>query len=125
RERTRDQSGGGAALQQRGQAEAGGKGGEAVAQRLGQQQAQVRAERTQNAAVDHVQAPQQQRHAAHQVEKNHGPHARLLSRQFESRGQATANRGRINPLIYRKLRVRRRDDGRFSRRAAPAVGKRS
>ena len=40
--------------------------------------AQVRAERAQDAAVDHVQAPQQQRHAAHQVEQNHASHALRL-----------------------------------------------
>ena len=36
--------------------------------------AQVGTEGAQNAAVDHVQAPQQQRDAAHQVEKNHASH---------------------------------------------------
>ena len=49
---------------------------EAVAQRLGQQQSQVGPERAQDSAVDHVQAPQQQRDAAHQVEKNQASHAR-------------------------------------------------
>ena len=39
---------------------------------LASQQPQVGPERAQDAALDHVQAPQQQRHAAHQVEKNHG-----------------------------------------------------
>ena len=72
--RTRDQRGRRAALQQRGEAEPGGKRREAVVQRLRQQPPQVRAERAQDAAVDHVQAPQQQRHAAHQVEQNHASH---------------------------------------------------
>ena len=74
RERTRDQCGGGAALQDRGEAEAGGERLEAVAQRLRQQPPQIGTERAQDAAVDHVQAPQQQRHAAHQVEKNDASH---------------------------------------------------
>ena len=68
-------AGRGAALEQGGQTEAGAEGGEAVAQRLGQQQAQIGSERAQDPAVDHVQAPQQQRDAAHQVEKNEASHA--------------------------------------------------
>ena len=51
------------------------EGGEAVAQRLCQQLAQIGAERAQDPAVDHVQAPQQQRDAAHQVEQNQASHA--------------------------------------------------
>jgi hypothetical protein len=38
--------------------------------------AEIGPERAQNPAVDHVEAPQQQRHAAHQVEKNHASHDR-------------------------------------------------
>ncbi len=68
------------------EADAGRKGGEAVVQALRQQRTQIGAERAQNPAVDHVQAPQQQRHATHQVEKNHASHARPcsdeLSRKF-------------------------------------------
>ena len=41
---------------------------------LAEQLAQIGTEGAQNPAVDHVQAPQQQRHAAHQVEKNHASH---------------------------------------------------
>ncbi len=66
------------------------KGGEAVAQGLRQQQAQVGPERAQDPAVDHMQAPQQQRHAAHQVEKNQASHALFVSAKSESRGQAIA-----------------------------------
>jgi hypothetical protein len=72
--RTRDQGGRGAALEQRGQPKASGKCGQAVVQPLRQQQPQVGAEGAQNAAVDHMQAPQQQRDAAHQVEKNQASH---------------------------------------------------
>ena len=100
-EGTRDQGGRGAALQQGGQADAGGKGGEAVVQRLRQQPPQIGTERAQNSAVDHVQAPQQQRHAAHQVEKNHASHDRPLPK-FESKDQAIAKRRRINPLLFRR-----------------------
>jgi hypothetical protein len=73
-ERGGHQAGRGARLQQRGQAEAGGEGGEAVAQRLAQGTAQVRPERAQHAAQDHMQAPQQQRHAAHQVKEHDRSH---------------------------------------------------
>jgi len=45
-----------------------------------------------------VQAPQQQGHATHQVEKNHASHV-LQFRQFDSNGQAIANRPGINPSI--------------------------
>ncbi len=86
-ERTRDQRRRRTALEQRRQAKAGRKGGEAVAQAFRQQRAQVGTERAQDAAVDHVQAPQQQRHATHQVEKNHASHDRLLS-EFDSNVQA-------------------------------------
>ena len=74
RERARDQRSRSAALQDRGEADAGGERLEAIAQRLRQQPPQVGAERAQDAAVDHVQAPQQQRHAAHQVEKYEASH---------------------------------------------------
>jgi hypothetical protein len=37
---------------------------------FGEKAAQVRAERAQHAAEDHVQSPQQQRDAAHQIEEN-------------------------------------------------------
>ena len=98
-ERARDQRGGGAALEQRGEAEAGGKGGEAVVQRLRQQQPQVGTERAQDSAVDHMQAPQQQRHAAHQIEQNHGSHDRLLPGHSILRVQARAKLLRINNLL--------------------------
>ena len=78
RKRARDQRRRGAALEQGSQTKAGAKGGEAVAQGLCQQQAQIRSERAQDPAVDHMQAPQQQRDAAHQVEKNQTSHAFLL-----------------------------------------------
>ena len=48
--------------------------GEAVAERLRQHLAQVGAERAQDAGLHHVQAPQQQRDATHQVEKDYGSH---------------------------------------------------
>lgn len=64
----------GTALQQRGEADARRKGAETVFQRACQQRTQVGSERAQNPAVDHVQAPQQQRHATHQIEQNHTSH---------------------------------------------------
>jgi len=73
-EGTRDEARGGAALEQSGQPEAGGKRGEAIVQPLCQQKPQVRAEGAQDAAVDHMQAPQQQRDAAHQIEKDQTSH---------------------------------------------------
>ncbi len=54
---------------------------------LRQQPAKIGAERAQNPAVDHMQAPQQQRHAAHQVEKNQASHDHQLF-EFESKVQA-------------------------------------
>jgi hypothetical protein len=61
------QPGGRAALEQRGQSESGGEGRETIAQGVRQQPAQVGAEGTRNAALDHVQAPEQQRDATHQI----------------------------------------------------------
>ena len=81
-----DQRRRGAALQQRGEADAGGKCGEAVPSAPASMQTQVRAERAQNAAVDHVQAPQQQRNAAHQVEKNDASHDVRFEIRVESSG---------------------------------------
>ena len=40
---------------------------------------QIRTESTENSAVDHMQAPQQQRHATHQVEKNQATHCSSVS----------------------------------------------
>jgi uncharacterized protein YqiB (DUF1249 family) len=51
--------------------------------------------------VDHVEAPQQQRHAAHQVEKNHCSHRFYF--RFESNDQATAKRRRINQFVRKWL----------------------
>ena len=59
---------------QRREDEAGAERLEAVAQRLGEEAAQIRTERAQHAGEDHVQAPQQQRHAAHQVKQNNRSH---------------------------------------------------
>ena len=106
---TRDQGGRGAALQQRGQAEARDKGGEAVVERLRQQQAQIGAERAQNSAVDHVQAPQQQRHAAHQVEKNQASHARPIpALQIDGSGyrQTTADQSFYSRACVQEMRRR-------------------
>ena len=47
--------------------------------------AQVRAERAQNAALHHVQAPQQQRNAAHQVEEDNRSHGIWLAAPAQSR----------------------------------------
>jgi hypothetical protein len=96
REGARDQGGRGAALQKRGQADAGRKRREAVAQSFRQQPTEVRAEGTQNAAADHVQAPQQQRHAAKQVEKNHTSHDHPLRNSSRTR-RLSANRARSIP----------------------------
>ena len=68
------------ALQQRGQAEAGGERAEAVAQRLGEKAAQIGAERAQHAAEHHMQAPQQQRYAAHQIKQDDRSHRHKLLR---------------------------------------------
>ena len=68
--------------------------------RLAEQPAQIGTEGAQNPAVDHVQAPQQQRHAAHQVEKNHASHDRPL-RELSSNDQAIGKRRRINPFVRR------------------------
>ena len=73
-ERTGDQPGCGAALEQGGKAQPRGECGEPIAQRLGHQQTKVRTEGTQNAALDHVKAPKQQRYATHQVKKNDRSH---------------------------------------------------
>ena len=64
-------------------ADAGGEREEAVAQRRPQEAPQVGAERPDDPAVDHVQAPQQQRHAAHQVEKDHALQAIPLRPDLE------------------------------------------
>ncbi|MGY3359038.1 hypothetical protein ACVWZK_005701 [Bradyrhizobium sp. GM0.4] len=74
-ERTREQRGRGAALEQGSKAETGGERVEAVTKRLAEEPSQVRAKGAQNPAVDHVQAPQQQRHAAHQIEQYQRSHA--------------------------------------------------
>ena len=92
-ERTGDQRRRGAALEQGGQTEAGAKGGEAVAQGLRQQQAQIGSERAQDPAVDHMQAPQQQRDAAHQVEKNQTSHALFVSAKSSRGVRLSPNEG--------------------------------
>jgi hypothetical protein len=46
-----------------------------------------------------MQAPQQQRHAAHQVEKNHGSHCSRTP-GIESNSKAIGKRRRINPLMF-------------------------
>ena len=78
REGTRDQGGCGAALEQGRQGDTRRKRGETVIQGLRQKPSEIGTERAQNSAMDHMQAPQQQRHAAHQVEKNHTSHDRPL-----------------------------------------------
>jgi hypothetical protein len=98
REGTGDQRGGRAALEQRREPKAGGKGGETIVKRLGEQLPQVRPEGAQNPAVDHVQAPQQQRHATHQVEKNHGSHVWTAS-GLDSKDQAIGKLPPINPCF--------------------------
>ena len=79
RERTRNQCGGRAALEQCRQADAGRKGRKPVLQSFGQTTTEIRTESAENSAVDHVQAPQQQRHATHQVEKNQATHCSSVS----------------------------------------------
>ena len=93
-ERCGHQPGRGAALQQRGQAKPGGESGEAIAQRLAEEAAQVGAERAQHAAQDHVQAPQQQRHAAHQIEQDDRSH-RVTKLRNVSSGIGTMRRRTI------------------------------
>ena len=70
------QPGRGAALQDGGDAEAGGERGQPVAQRGAEPAAQIGAEAALDAGLHHVQAPQQQRHRAGQVEQ--GPHRRSV-----------------------------------------------
>ena len=74
RQRGGHQAGRGAGLQQRGQTEAGAEPGEAIVQRLAEEAAQVGTERAQHPAEDHVQTPQQQGHAAHQIKQNDRAH---------------------------------------------------
>jgi hypothetical protein len=59
------QGGRGAALKQGGQADPRRKGGKTVAQSARQKSTKIGTKGAQNSAVDHVQAPQQQRHATH------------------------------------------------------------
>ena len=73
------QAGRGAALQDRGHAEAGGESGETVAQRRAERVAQLGAEGALHAGARHMHAPQQQRHAAGEIEERHGEvHRRRL-----------------------------------------------
>jgi hypothetical protein len=53
--------------------------------------------------VDHMQAPQQQCHAAHQIEENHASHARQLPAKFGSKGRAIAKLRPINPFVLKEL----------------------
>jgi hypothetical protein len=68
------QAGGGAALQERGEAETRAEGGKTVAQSFGEEGTEIGAEGAHDAALDHVQAPKQQCCAAHQVEKDDRAH---------------------------------------------------
>src|SRR5207253_10046207 len=88
-----DEGSRGAALEQRRQADPRRKRGEAVVQSPRQQLPQIGTEGAQYPAVDHVQAPQQQRHATHQVEKNDTSHQALL------------------PDLSRKIRLSPNDSG--------------
>ncbi len=65
----------GAALQKRGDESSGEKGAKPVLQGDSEQAPQVRAERANHTAVDHVQAPEQQRDSAHQIENDCAAHA--------------------------------------------------
>ena len=64
----------GAALQHGGHGDAGEEGAEAIAECCAQEASQVGAEGAHDAAVDHVQAPQQERHPSHQVKEDHVSH---------------------------------------------------
>jgi hypothetical protein len=101
-ERTRDQRGGGAALQQRGQADTGRECSKTVSQRARQQRAEIGTERAQDAALDHVQAPQQQRHATHQVEKNHASHDRPTLWDLSRKIRLSPNDSESIPLFERR-----------------------
>ncbi len=70
REGRHHQSGGGAALEHGGHAQAGDKGLPAAAQPGTEHPPQIPAIGAQDAALHHVHAPEQQRHAAHEVEEN-------------------------------------------------------
>src|SRR6266404_3763755 len=122
-ERARDQGGRGAALQQGCQADARCKGGEAVLQGFRQKQTEIGAESAQNSAVNHVQAPQQQRDAAQQVEKNQASHDHPLPDRVERSGyrqttgdQSFYSRGArkrgLNSNVHREW---------FTRKAAPTA----
>ena len=97
-ERGGHQPGRGARLQQRGHTETGAEGGEAIAQRLTEEAAQVRPERAQHAAQDHVQAPQQQRHAAHQVKEYNRSHQEKLLGRKTPIGACSPMRRCVQPL---------------------------
>src|SRR6185312_14082475 len=74
RKRGSHQPGRGAALQYRGKPQSSRESRETVAERRRQQMPQFRAERAQDAALDHVQAPKQQRHSTHQIENDDRAH---------------------------------------------------
>jgi len=78
--RCRHEAGGGAALQQRRYEHAAEKCCESVAKGSAEQPAQVGAERPHDAAVDHVESPEQQRHAAEQIEEKEIRHKFLTRR---------------------------------------------
>ena len=77
RERGRHQCRRGAALQDRGHEHAREEGAHAVTQRRAQETPEIGAEGAHDAAVDHVQAPQQERHPAHEVKEDHASHGTL------------------------------------------------
>jgi hypothetical protein len=85
-EGTGDQGSRGRALEQGGQAEAGAERGEPVAERPRQQQPQIGPEGPQDPAMDHVQAPQQERDAPHQIKQNKTSHTSWISRQIRVEG---------------------------------------
>jgi hypothetical protein len=78
-------------LQERGDDKAGEGSKETILQRASQKAPQIGSEGSDDAAVDHVQAPQQQRHAAHEIEEDHAAQLFLLSFQTLIMGADSAS----------------------------------
>jgi hypothetical protein len=111
RERAGYQAGGGAALEQGGETEAGAERGKTIAKRFTQKPAEVRTEGAQDSAPDHMKAPEQKRDTTHQIEKNEASHEFPVN-ELESTGQAIGKRRRINLFISFVSPLAERTSGR-------------
>ena len=79
-----DEACGGATLQNCGRAKTGGKGAQPVIQRLRQKPSQVGAESAQDAALDHVHAPEQERDGSREVDQCKGGFDKHTSRRLSA-----------------------------------------